>query len=228
MTRLSHEPKAYQWALPEGLEVPPDEIQVRLDFHQDTILMYVLDKGVITTRMVSASEIALALLREVPLSSGLLPQGALWWSQGRDGPEIALWRHPRVWAAALQEEAFKPPRRFRLPMPGLIFICQVGRPPRIYAARGRPRSPEDIIYHAPLFNIFWDGRTCPGTHRFPPNIEEIPESFFASFFTATADHNGRSKRYPNDLRGLWEELDGKKRYPLRDLVPLGKVEDIMK
>ena len=228
MANLSHEPKAYQWALPDALEVPPDELQVRLDFHQDSILMYTLDKGIITTRMVSASEIALALLREVPLGSGLLPQGTLWWSQGRDGPEIALWRHPQVWAVALQEEAFKPPRRFRLPMPGLIFICQVGRPPRIYAAKGRPRSPEDIIYHAPLFNIFRDGHTCPGTHRYPPNIEEIPESFFASFFTATADHHGRSKKYPDNLLWLWEELDGKKRYPLGDLVPLGKVKDIMK
>ena len=228
MTGLNHEPSAYQWALPEALNVPPDELQVRLDFHRDSILMYLLDEGVITTRMVSASEIALALLQEMPLGSGLLPPGTLWWSHGRDGPEIALWRSPRVWKVALQVEAFQPPRRFNLPLPGLIFICQAGRAPRIYAAKGRPKSPEDMIFHAPLFNIFRNGTTCPGTHRFPPNIEEIPESFFASFFTATADHNGRSKKYPDNLLRLWEELDGRKRYPPGDLVPLGKVKDISK
>jgi len=79
-----------------------------------------------------------------------------------------------------------------------------------------------------LFNLFRDGRTCPGTHRFPSDVSEIPESFFQSFFTVEADHRGRSKKYPDDLLRLWEELDGKKRYPLGDLVPLGKVGDVMK
>ena len=113
-------------------------------------------------------------------------------------------------------------------MPGLIFIASPGKPPRVYAAKKRPRTANDTIYHAPLFNLFRDGRTCPGSHRFPDNIAEIPKSFFASFFTAEADYRGRSRKSPNDLLRLWEELDGKKRYPLGDLVPLGKVEDIMK
>ncbi|GAJ01873.1 unnamed protein product, partial [marine sediment metagenome] len=80
-----------------------------------------LDKGIIRTQMVSARDIVLALLSEVPLSSGILPRDALWWKQGKEGPEVALWRSPRVWAAALQLEAFKPPQRFKLPMPVLIF-----------------------------------------------------------------------------------------------------------
>ena len=225
---MDHKSFHYQWALPEGLEVPPDELQVRLEFYESCILMHTFDKGVITARMVSAPEIAVALLRGVTLDSGVLPPEALWWSQGRDGPEIALWRNPQVWATALQEEAFKSPRRFRLPMPGLIFICQPGRQPRVYAAKKRPRGPKDSVYHAPLFNIFRDGRTCPGTHQYPPTLEEIPESFFTSFFTSAADHTGRSKKYPDNLRQLWEELDGKKRYPLGDLVLMGKVEDLMK
>jgi|Deesub1362A_J573_1020465.scaffolds.fasta_scaffold07901_6 hypothetical protein len=225
---LTKEPGAYQWALPEGLEVPPDELKLRLDFYQDSIILYLVDRRVITTRMVSARDVALALLREVPLRSGLLPRGTLWWAQGKEGVEVALWRPPRIWPAALQLEPFKPPRRFRLPMPGLIFVCSPGRPPRVYAAKRRPKSPHETIYHAPLFNLFQDGRTCPGTHRFPADVSKIPDSFFRSFFTVEADHRGRSKKYPDDLLRLWEELDGKKRYPLGDLVPFGKIEDIMR
>ena len=225
---LSREPQGYQWALPEGLEVPPDELKARLDFYQDTTVLYLVDNGVITTRVISARDVALALLREVPLSSGLLPQGALWWRQGKDGAEVALWRSPRIWSVALVTEPLKPPRRFRLPMPGLIFVCSPGTPPRVYAAKRRPKRADDILYHAPLFNLFHDGRTCPGTHRFPADIREIPESFFQSFFSMEASHHGRSKKYPDNLLKLWEELDGKKRYPLGDLVPLGKLEDIMK
>ena len=225
--RLPHEIKPYQWALPDSLELPPDELEVRLDFYGDSVVLYSLDKGVIHTRMVSARDITMALLREVPLSSGLLPQDALWWKQGREGPVVALWRGPRVWLVALQLEPFKPPRRFKLPMPGFIFLCSPGRPPRVYAVKKRPRDTRQFIYHAPLFNVFQDGATCPGTHKYPVDIGEIPESFFTSFFTKDASYGGRSKKYPKDLLALWEELDGQKRYPLSDLVPIGKVEDIL-
>ena len=113
-------------------------------------------------------------------------------------------------------------------MPGLIFVCSPGQPPRVYAAKKRPTGPSSIIYHAPLFNLFGDGRACPGTHRFPVKIGEIPESFFTSFFSMEASSGGRSKKHPDSLFRLWEELDGEKRYPLKDLVPMGKIEDIMK
>ena len=225
--KLPDELKAYQWALPESLGVPPDELKVRLDFYGDSVMLYSLDEGVIRTRVVSARDITMALLSEVPLSSGLLPKDALWWKQGKEGVEVALWRSARVWATALQLEAFKPAQRFKLPMPGLIFICSPGRPPRVFAAKKRPRDAKQVIYHAPLFNVFGDGRTCGGTHKFPVDIGEIPESFFASFFTREASYRGRSRKYPEDLLKLWEELDGKTRYPLGDLVPIGRVEDIL-
>lgn len=228
MVQLATEPRAYQWALPEGLKVPPDDLQVRLDFYQNAVMLYLIDRGVITTRMVSARDIALALLREIPLNSGLLPEGTLWWGQGKQGTMVALWRPARVWKVALQLEAFKPPRRFTIPMPGLIFVCAPGRPPRVYAAKHRPKLLDEPIYYAPLFNVFRYGGTCQGTHKYPETVEEIPESFFTSFFTIAADYRDRSKKYPTNLLKLWEELDGKKRYPLSDLIPCGTVKDILK
>jgi len=223
---LTREPNAYQWALPEKLEVPPDELKCRLDFYQDTIILYLLDKGVINTRVVSARDITMALLREVPLRSEILPVNTLWWGQGKKGVEIALWVPPRVWPVAVVTKPLEPPRRFRIPMPGLIFICSSGKPPWVYAAKKRPVSPRDSIYHAPLFNIFHNGSTCSGTHKYPEQIEEIPNSFFTSFFSLEANYNGRSKKHPDSLLKLWEELDGQKRYPLKDLIRAGKVEDI--
>jgi len=162
------------------------------------------------------------------MRSGILPEGALFWGQAKEGVQVALWRPPKVWPVALQTEAFKPPRRFKLPMPGLIFVCSPGRPPRVYAARKRPENIKDAVYHAPLFNVFRNGTTCPGTHKYPMNISEIPDSFFASFFSPTADVAGRSKKHPANLLPLWEEIDGKERYPLKDLVLFGTMEDIMK
>jgi len=71
--------------------------------------MYVLEAGIVTTKMVRAQDVALALLRDIPLGSGLLPENTLWWQHRQDGaPVVALWRSPRVWPVALQLEPFKP------------------------------------------------------------------------------------------------------------------------
>lgn len=218
----------YQWAMPEKLGVPPDVLTCRLDFYQDAVLLYLLDKGVITTRLVSADDIVMALLNEVDLGTGLLPDNTLWGSQGRKGLQVGLWRPPQVWKVALVLKAFQSPERFKLPMPGLIFVCSPGETPRVFAAKKRPKSPKEHIYHAPLFNLFSDGRACPGTHRYPANVGEIPESFFMSFFSMEAVYGGRSKSHPDSLLSLWKELDGKKRFPLGDLVKAGTLEDIMK
>lgn len=217
-----------RWSLPEALEVPPEELRVRLDFYQDSVVMHLVEDGVNITRMVSASDVALAMLREIPLTSGLLPQNALWWSQSSAGPEVALWRPPRVWPVALIAEPLKPPHRFRLPMPGLIFICRPGSPPRIFAAKERPRHLEDTLYHAPLFNLFPEGGSCAGTHKYPQNVDEIPESFFTSFFSPTGVDSNRSRKYPGNLMELWREINGRNRYPMGDLVPCARVEDVMR
>lgn len=200
---------------------------MRLDFHHDAIVMYLLDRGVITTRIVSAVDIARALMRDISFSSGILPKDALWWTTTSGNPVVALWRDPRVWKVALLTKALTEPRRFALPMPGLIFVCSPGCPPAVYATRKRPVCVHDAVYHAPLFNIFRDGRSCPGNHHYPASISEMPESFFLSFFSAEGHPEGRSRKYPKDLLKLWEEIDGRKRYPMSDLVQFGKVEDLI-
>lgn len=215
---LTNDPAPLQWALPPGLDLPPDELKLRLDFYEDAIMMHVLEKSTIVTRLVAADDIARALASGLRFSSGLLAQDTLWWSSGRDGPVVALWRSPRVWKVALRTEVFAPARRFSLPMPGLIFLCRPAQAPSVFAVKMRPTSPDVKVYHAPCFNTFRDGRVCPGSHRFPDRLEEIPESFFLSHFSPTGDTQDRSLLFPNDLLARWESLDGKRRYPLDDLV----------
>ncbi|GAI60671.1 unnamed protein product [marine sediment metagenome] len=225
---LTKQPVSYQWALPENVEVPADELKVRLDFYGQSVVMYVMADGIITTKMVSAQDIALALLRDIPLGSGVLPENTLWWQHRQDGePVVALWRPPQVWPAALQLEPFKPPRRFKLPMPGLIFICRPGSPPGVVAAKKRPTTPEDPIFRAPLYNVYTDGNTCPGSHKYSEGVSKIPEEFFMSFFTQALGGEV-SRKHGHDLLKLWESIDGKRRYPLRDLMPCGKVANLLK
>jgi len=225
-SRQARTPTPYKWSLPSSLEVSPDELQVRLDFYGSSVILQWVENGAISTRMVSAADVALALLSDIPLHSGLLPPDTLWWSQDATA-EVALWVRPRIWPVALMVKAGAPPQRFKLPMPGFIFVCRPSQAPRIYAVKKRPSSPKNEVYHAPLFNVFADGRTCAGSHRYPVKIEDIPQSFFRSFFSIDGSMRGRSKKHPDSLYALWEDLDGKKRYPLGDLMPCGTVEDVM-
>ena len=216
-----------RWSTPGPTDVPRDTLQAQLEIYGETILLRGFDGDTQWVKTVSADEIAHALTRHLGFSSGLLPPETLWWNQGEAGHTVALWRPPQVWAVALQREAFQPPARLRLPMPGLVFVCSPRRAPWVYAALGRPADPEQQLFRAPAFNVFRDGRVCPGSHRFPEDPGLIPESFFQSFFSRTGDTRERSKRHPDDLQALWEELDGTTDYPTDDLVAQCRVADAM-
>ena len=217
----------YRWHLPEKLDVPPDPLQMRLDFHHQVVVMHVFDGELAATKIVSAMDVAHALSRELSYSTGLLPKNTLWWSNTPEGPVFALWEEPKVWKVALQEHLNQAPRRFTLPMPGLVFLCSPGKTPWVFATKRRPAKMSDIVYRAPLCNVFQSGRVCPGNHRFPRDVGQVPDSFFRSFFSPTADLQNRSAKFPQSIVNLWEFLDGKRKYPLADLVKHGRVQDLM-
>lgn len=224
MVQQAEDCQQLHWHLPPSLKIEPDTLRVRLDFFTSTVVMHIYEDGTTVTRQVSVRDVARALLSEMPLVSGLLTPNTLWWSPN----EVAFWEPPQVWPVALVMQAFQQPRRLRLPMPGLIFICRPGQPPRIFAAKGRPRKIEEPIFHAPLFNIFDTGYTCGGTHKYPLRVEDIPRSFFSAWFTADGHLGGRSKKHPDSLLQLWEEINGRKKYPDDDLVQCGTLADILR
>ena len=127
-----------QWSLPGPADAPRDVLKVQLEVYNETILLRGFEDESTWVRTVSADEIANVFTQHLGFSSGLLPQEALWWNQGETGQVVALWRPPQVWSVALQREAFQPPARLRLPMPGLVFVCSPGRAPWAYAAPGPP------------------------------------------------------------------------------------------
>ncbi len=222
---MDHELETTRWSTPGPADLPRDTLEAQLEIYRETILLRGFDGDAQWVKTVSADEIAHALTRHLGFSSGLLPPETLWWNQGEAGHTVALWRPPQVWPVALQREAFQAPARLRLPMPGLVFVCSPRRAPWVYAALSRPADPEQELFRAPAFNVFRDGRVCPGSHRFPEDPAFIPESFFQSFFSLTGDTRERSMRHPDDLHTLWEELDGTTDYPTDDLVAQCRVAD---
>jgi Prokaryotic E2 family D len=186
--------------------------------------------GVARTKLVSALDVAHALARELDLTTGLLPAGALWWSKTSGGLRVALWQEARVWTVRLRERYDAKPRRLRLPMPGLVFVCLPARQaPYVFAANGRPSAEDDQLYHCPAYNVFDSGRVCPGSHAFPADPARVPEDFFRSFFSATPDTGrGKSQRHPDEVGELWKEIHRQPAYPLDDLVPQLRVADALR
>ena len=228
MTTQESKVPAFNWAVPKELGIPSDTLRLRLDFfHQSTLMTY-FQGDTVTTKQVDAMDVAHALARELTMGTGLLPENTLWWVNGRGGQVYAIYVAPKVWLLALQDNIAKPPRRFNIPLPGFIFLCMPGQAPWVVAVKKRPTKETDAVYHAPLANIFRNGRSCPGSNTYPTRIMDIVPSFFTSFFSATADLKNRSKRYPNSVIELWKSLEKKQKFPVEDMIEFGKVSDLMK
>src|SRR5437667_9345553 len=90
-------PSPYRQALPPDAELEEDPLRLRLDFHEESVVLHDYAGGVVRTKLVSALDIAHALARELDLTTGLLPPGALWWAKTASGIRVAIWREPRVW-----------------------------------------------------------------------------------------------------------------------------------
>ncbi|MBA7639102.1 hypothetical protein ES703_46760 [subsurface metagenome] len=225
--QTTSEPTVHKWAIPGELKVPPDPLRLRLDFHHQAVVMTFFEGETVESRIVSAADISKSLASDLSFGTGLLPPGTIWWLNTKGGPVFALYVEPQVRKLALQEEAGEPPHRFTIPLPGFIFLCSPGRAPWVYAVKKKPTREKDIVYKAPLCNIFASGQTCPGNHRYPTRVADIVQSFFVSFFTTTADLRDRSKSFPNNIVELWSYLDKKKKFPLIDLVQHGTVKDLM-
>ena len=213
------------WSVPEDSPLETDRLRMIIEIYEESILMRSLDRDTSFIKPVSADELASLLTQTMGHSSGLLPPGTLWWSQGRNGRCIAIYKEPEVRRVAIQTRPLSAPKRMSIPMPGALFLCVPGHAPWVYASPERPRRETDMLYRMPTFNIFDDGRACQGSHSFPDRAELIPDSFFASYFSLTGATHNRSVKYPYDLLKLWTELDGQKTYPNSDLVEQFSVEE---
>ena len=111
------------------------------------------------------------------------------------------------------------------PTPGVIFHVS-GNDWRVFAytAEGRP-TPETLLFHAPTFNTYEDGRICVGSARTPTtntadSIRAWSEAFWQSNFTHP-NYDG-VVNYRGDAPALWRDAMAGKfgdRFPTRVLKP---------
>ena len=209
-----------QQALP-----PPQWPQLRLDFYQTAVLMSQWHgDGRQTTYPVSIHDVVTACT-QIELSSGLLPPNTLFWKQRANQMVLGIYVPARRWT--VQTDG----RSYHIPLPPFVFVGS-GTAYTVFAVKKRPSSEQAHLYHAPCPNVHPQGGICQGNTLFPicspSTIHQAWHLFLeGSLFNADLS-GGKSQSHPNDVCQLWVDLNGRKRFPLSDLVPTSlKLENLL-
>jgi Prokaryotic E2 family D len=210
-------------------EYEPDTLLLSLEFYRESVLRRLIgDDGQQSLTLVDIAEVARALSGGVSLSSGILPgdetgPNSLFWARSNGSTRLGIWVGPRTWRLLLRSpEPGGKDRRLRLPFPGLLFVCrQDASGAYVFAAPRRPKGLDAPLFHCPTPNVFPNGRICPGDHAFARDPLKLPAEFFLSRFRNTGDtRGGKSRKHPDDINRLWDELNGQEAFPAQDLVPI--------
>ena len=200
---------------------PAETIQrplVRLDFFPEMVLLTRFGEANQQTTYPVAVEDVAGAFTDVHLATGLLPRETLFWQKQGDVTTIAIYVPARRWQVQVVDA-----RTYQLPLPPMLFMGR-GRRYYVYALRSRPRGPHMPLWHFPSPNVSANGSICLGNAPFPScEADSIYEALHL-FLEGSAFNNhlvqGRSVTFPDDVRQLWELLDGQKRFPSHHLSPL--------
>lgn len=196
----------------------------------DAQLLYVkAEDGVLHSKFISTEGAREAFSYEAFDSHWLPPRIRRWghqaqgrWAVQFTSPanyEIELPAHPTG------PEEMRAPLRLRLNLPGLVFMG-MRNIYRLWAIAESEFDPHALIYHAPLPNIYSDGRICFGANTPPevvaPNLDQAWDLFLRSPYTC-AHTSGRSLAYPEHicpaLIAYAQRADPDAPYPVEDMCP---------
>ena len=205
--------------------------RLRLDFYDTAVLLSRWEEDGRTVTYPVAVQDVVGACTNVALSSGLLPPDALFWRQEAGQTTLGIYIPARRWRVQTAE------RSYRVPMPPFVFVGS-GTAYKIFAVKKRPAmsgptalgkskglsGEHDPLFHAPCPNVHATGGICQGNTPFPPCSAQTILSALRLFLEGSlfnADlSESKCRSFSDDVRLLWAELDGKKRFPLAELVPI--------
>lgn len=164
----------------------------------------------------------------------LIPENVLLASAGR-----LMWYVPGAVRSLHFRVQGRKPQVITAPYPTLLFDAREEEL-RVYALKTRKRPDADTaLYHAPLMNIYRDGRLCRGTATLPATFEvesrgEWEQAVFDTAYSHTNHSdtlNLKDKRSVSNMDHLrfWRELEKEKatRFPSRALKPFGHTVSVL-
>jgi PRTRC genetic system protein B len=193
--------------------------QLRLDFYETAVILSRWGAGGQMSAYPVAVQDVVSACTGVTLRSGLLPPETLFWQQRGNATTLAIYVAARRWQVQTARQSY------HIPLPPLLFVGR-GTVYEVYAVKKRPFAPTTPLYHAPCPNVFGHGGICVGNTPFPACSAATIGQALTLFWQGSQFNGhlsqGKSQSYPEDVRRLWAELDGRRRFPLAELVPMNR------
>jgi len=204
--------------------VTAQKLRARLDLYDESLVLTQYEQGLAVTCYEVAPQDVAAAFTNVPVSTGLLPEGCLWYRQS-GGEQVGVYLPPQSWTLRAGDTVYHD-----VPLPGLVF-CGSGVVYRVFAVKHRPVEGNEQLFHAPLPNVFNDGRICPGNVAFPVCTLRTIRAAIDLFFVVSDFNNHlagkRCVSQPEDVRDLWRALSGAAAFPEDELLKTDlKLEDV--
>lgn len=184
-----------------------------------------------TAQLASALDTSDEVTRKFLKPSGLLPKKVLHLNPEHDGS--AIWYTPAQKVSLFfveslgiaSGEAFVPPLLWKATK---NTLC-------IYAMdTDKEISEQTVLYHAPFFNLYNDGRVCMGTVKVDIkadcHLEDFIHSWEQYFFNSYFSHLiGNASPVKGNIIQFWQKLMGSdKPFPLKSLLKNGlKIKNIL-
>lgn len=213
--------------LQSALSEQPD---LSLDFYSYGCVLRKREGETITEFPVDPQQVAMVLAAKVSFDTGFLDGDTLLVRQDGVKRTVVGFRKrckTGIWLDGSDTA-------MRVPLPDLLMIRTTtdNSTPQyqVYAVKGRPTSLDAELFRCPLPNVFNSASICWGT------VQRVSDDALSSGSLGTdwamllgspfGDHasNGKSKKYPADIRKMLIELEGRNArvYPRRDLVSANK------
>jgi hypothetical protein len=192
---------------------------VRLDFYDSAVILSRYQQGdppAVTAYPVSMTDIA-AACAQLSVATGLLPPETLFWRSQGNVVSLAVFVPARPWLVQAGDE------RLLVPLPPFIFSGRE-RQYSVYAVKERPVDGRALLYHFPAPNVNSSGLICAGNAPFPECRPETIYDALRLFLEGSRFNNDLSankcRAFPKNVGELWRKLDGKRKFPLKQLAPM--------
>ncbi len=202
------------------------EYDLALLFTKGQYILYQRVGRELRVKVISPATLRAAFVEE-PVDSGWLSPDIVRCGSGPAGAFVVKYVPAGRTSLQFSTQGRQTARACVVPLPPLVF-AGVNAPFNgahasyyVWAIGGSQFDPKAPLYHAPLPNVYGDGRICFGSNAVPEvgrqSVDKAWQLFITSPFTGEVV-SGKSRLHPQDVRNLLLTLEGAERYPVEDLA----------
>lgn len=158
-----------------------------------------------------------------PLDSGWLPPGVVRYGSSIHGDWVAQFHAPSVTELKIYTDDGTL-KEISVPLPALVFL-KVGNNCYVWATDSSAFAPDSTAFHCPLPNIYSGGKICFGRNLISDCATGAVDAAWNLFITSPFNRElceGKSRSSRSDIREQLFALNGKRKYPLKDLEPISQ------